>query len=76
MEWFILPHLVSFIIFRLYINNTIIDEPYMTLYNTIKTYVNIIDENDYLIYKMTEDILKNHYHLKIVSLNPLVVSPN
>lgn len=73
LEWYILPNLISFIIYRLYINNTLITDSYISIQNTLKTYINIVDENDYLIYKMVIDILDNKYKLKIVNLNPLIV---
>lgn len=73
IEYILLPNLIAFTIFKLYNENRKINDSFLTLYNTIKTYVNIIDENQYLVYRLVKDILNKKYNLEIVNLNPIIL---
>lgn len=71
LEYVLLPNLISFSIYRLYVTHKCINDSYITIHNTIKSYINIVNENDYLIYRLVVEILKNKYKLQIVTLTPL-----
>lgn len=73
IEYNLLPNMIAFTFNYIYNTNLPINESYITLYNTIKTYINIVGENEYLVYKLVIDILKNKYHLTVINLNPLVL---
>lgn len=73
IEYILLPNLIAFSIYKIHNTYHNKNESFIAIYNTIKSYINIIDENPYTVYKLVIDLLKKRYHLEIVNLNPLIL---
>jgi hypothetical protein len=73
LEYNILPNLISYSINLLYYSNRIRGINYYTLYNNVKSYINIVNDDYRLVNIIVINILKNKYKLQIISFYPLKI---
>lgn len=73
LELNILPNLVAFAIADMHYRNLLIDENYDSLYNAIKSLINVTNENKNIIDIAIKVILDNKYQLKITSYSPIAI---
>lgn len=74
LELNVLPNILAFGIARLFylekLNSTI---SFLYYYNSIKSLINITNEDEVLVENIMKQILKDKYYLEIISYNPLRV---
>ena len=73
LEYNILPNMLAFSISNIYYSNLNNKENFYSIYNSIKSYINITYESKRLVINVMNNILKNHYNLEIVNYNPLII---
>lgn len=73
MIYNILPNMISYSVSLLYFSNVNYDNSYYKLYNSIKSYTNIVGEDKVLVNSIVRNILKNKYNLLILSFYPLKI---
>lgn len=73
MIYNILPNMISYSVSLLYFSNVNCDNSYYKLYNSIKSYTNIVGEDKVLVNSIVRNILKNKYNLLILSFYPLKI---
>lgn len=66
LELNVLPNLLAFSLARLFYNNSLTDESLDCYYNSIKSLINLVNENKDIVLKIAKHILSDKYNLLIV----------
>lgn len=73
IEFNILPNLLAHSISLIYFSNDESKYYFNSVYNNVRSYINICNEDRELVIYILKNILKNKYQLKIIKYNPLII---